>query len=142
MTSEDRWRGHDRWDGPSPEYWRQGRYFDQRGPGYDRYPRRHNGDWMRETPWLRDSHWMRDSHWTHADVEGGPMVKVIEVLAQSPHSWEDATRRAVAEASRTIRGIRSIWVQDMQAVVEDEQVVSFRINAKISFALDDNQRRR
>ena len=56
--------------------------------------------------------------------------------------WEDATRRAVAEASRTVQGIRSVWVQDMQAVVDDEQVVAYRVNAKIAFALDDNRRRR
>ncbi len=66
------------------------------------------------------------------------MVKVIEVLAQSETSWDDAARVALQEASKTLRGIRSIYVKDMQAVVENDQIVHFRITAKISFLLDEN----
>lgn len=66
------------------------------------------------------------------------MVKVIEVLAQSEKSWDDAARVALAEASKTIRGITSIYVKDMQAVVEHDRIVQFRITAKISFVLDGN----
>ena len=70
-----------------------------------------------------------------------PIVKVIEVLAQSPHSWEDAARRAVGEASRTVRDIRSIYIKEMQAIVEDDHIVAFRINAKVSFALHPGSHR-
>ena len=66
------------------------------------------------------------------------MVKVIEVLAQSEKSWDDAARVALAEASKTIRGIKGIYVKDMQAVVEDDRIVQYRITAKISFLLDGN----
>jgi len=68
------------------------------------------------------------------------IVKVIEVLAQSDKSWEDATRSAVAEASKTIRGIQSIYVKEFQAVVENDQVTQFRVNAKISFVVRDDMR--
>jgi dodecin len=64
------------------------------------------------------------------------MVKVIEVLAQSETSWEDAAKVALAEASKTLRGIQSIYVKEMQAVVEDNRIVQYRINAKISFLLE------
>jgi len=64
------------------------------------------------------------------------MVKVIEVLAQSEKSWDDAARVALAEASKTLRGIKSIYVKDMQAVVEHDRIVQYRITAKISFVLD------
>lgn len=64
------------------------------------------------------------------------MVKVIEVLAQSETSWEDAAKVALEEASKTLRGIQSIYVQDMQAVVEDGRIAKYRINAKISFLLE------
>jgi dodecin len=64
------------------------------------------------------------------------MVKVIEVLAQSEKSWDDAARVALAEASKTLRGIQSIYVKDMQAVVEGDRIVQYRINAKISFMLE------
>lgn len=64
------------------------------------------------------------------------MVKVIEVLAQSEKSWDDAAKVALEEASKTLRGIRSIYVKDMQAVVEDNRIVQYRLNAKISFTLE------
>jgi dodecin len=64
------------------------------------------------------------------------MVKVIEVLAQSEKSWDDAARVALEEASKTLRGIQSIYVKDMQAIVEGNRIVKYRINAKISFTLE------
>jgi len=67
------------------------------------------------------------------------MVKVIEVLAQSEKSWDDAAKVALEEASKTIRGIQSIYVQDMQAVVEDGRIAKYRINAKISFLLEGHE---
>jgi dodecin len=65
------------------------------------------------------------------------MVKVIELSSESPESWEDATRQAVERASRTIRNIRSVWVKEFEAVVENEQVTQFRVVLKIAFQLDE-----
>jgi dodecin len=64
------------------------------------------------------------------------MVKVIEVLAQSEKSWDDAAKVALEEASKSLRGIQSIYVKDMQAIVENDRIVQYRINAKISFTLE------
>ena len=64
------------------------------------------------------------------------MLKVIEVLAQSEKSWEDATNNALLQARDTVRGIRSIYIKNMEAVVEDGRISEYRINAKISFLLD------
>jgi flavin-binding protein dodecin len=64
------------------------------------------------------------------------IVKVIEVLAESDQSWEDATQRAVSEAAKSVRNIRSVYVKEMQAMVEGEKIRQFRVNAKISFVLE------
>lgn len=64
------------------------------------------------------------------------VVKVIELLAQSDTSWEDATQKALSEASKTVRNIKSIYVKEMQAIVENDQIVKYRINAKVSFSLE------
>ncbi len=64
------------------------------------------------------------------------VVKVIEVLAQSPDSWEDATRKALAEASRTVKNIRNIYIKEMQAIVENDKITEYRVDAKISFVID------
>ena len=66
------------------------------------------------------------------------VVKVIELLAQSPDSWEDATRQAVSRASKTIRNIRSVYVKEHEALVEDGEITAFRVNCTISFLLDDD----
>jgi flavin-binding protein dodecin len=67
------------------------------------------------------------------------IVKVIELSSESPESWEDATRQAVERASRTIRNIRSVWVKEFEAVVDDNNVSQFRVNLKVSFLLDETQ---
>jgi flavin-binding protein dodecin len=63
-------------------------------------------------------------------------LKVIEVLTESNKSWEDAAQTAVAEASETLHGIKSIYIKDMEATVDNGKIRSYRINAKISFLLD------
>jgi len=63
-------------------------------------------------------------------------AKVIEIIAESDTSWEEAARNALATVSQTIKNVRSLYVQDMQAVVKDNQIVSFRLNAKITFVVD------
>ena len=65
------------------------------------------------------------------------MLKVIEVLAESDKSWEDAAHIAVAHAAETVRHIKSINVQNFQATVGEEgKIQTYRINAKISFVLE------
>ena len=55
---------------------------------------------------------------------------------QSPTSWEDAAKGAVQEANKTLRNIRSIYIKEFTAEVEDGKVTNFRINAKVTFDLE------
>ena len=64
------------------------------------------------------------------------VLKVIELMADSPKSWEDATQRAIKKASKSLKNIRSAWVQDQSVVVEKGKVVAYRICVKITFAVD------
>ena len=64
------------------------------------------------------------------------VVKVIEVLAQSDKSWEDAAADAVKQASKTLKNIRSIYIENFEAKVEGNRIVRYRVNAKISFQLE------
>lgn len=61
------------------------------------------------------------------------VVKVIEIMSDSPKSWEDATRQGVEKASKSIKGIASAWVKDQSVKVEDGKVTSYRVNLKVSF---------
>lgn len=61
------------------------------------------------------------------------VLKVIEIMASSEKSWEDAAASAVKIASKTVKEIRSVYIQDMSAVVNKNKITEYRINAKISF---------
>ena len=63
------------------------------------------------------------------------IVKVIEVIAESDKGFDDAVRNAVKEASKTVSGIKSVWVEDLKAKVEGDRVTSYRANCKVSFVL-------
>ena len=61
------------------------------------------------------------------------VLKVIEVLASSTKSWEDATKNAVKSAGKTVKGIKSANVQNQSVVVKNGEVVEFRVNLKLVF---------
>jgi flavin-binding protein dodecin len=63
------------------------------------------------------------------------VVKVIELLAQSDKSWEEATNEALKEASKTVNNIQAIYINDLKAIVEENKVVAYRVNAKVSFVV-------
>lgn len=65
------------------------------------------------------------------------VLKVIEVLADSDKSWEDATRIGVEKASKTVKNIRSAYVQEQSVQVIDNKVSRYRVNLKISFVVED-----
>lgn len=64
------------------------------------------------------------------------ILKVIEIMSSSSKSWEDATQNAVAEASKTLKGIVSVYVQDMSATVKDNKVDEYRVNVKLTFRVE------
>ena len=64
------------------------------------------------------------------------VVKVIELLSESPKSWEDAAQSAVNEASKTLRNIRSIYIKEFTAAVDNDKVTSYRVNAKVTFEME------
>jgi flavin-binding protein dodecin len=64
------------------------------------------------------------------------IVKVIELMSESSKSWEDAVQNVVDEASKTLRNIRSIYVKEFTAAVDEGKVTSYRINAKVTFEME------
>jgi len=63
------------------------------------------------------------------------IVKVIEVIAESEKSWDDAAKNALKEAAKSVKNIKSIYVENMEAKVSNNKIVKYRVNAKISFLL-------
>ena len=67
------------------------------------------------------------------------VAKTIELSGQSSRSYEDAIREAVEWASSTLRNIRSVWVKEFEAVVENDRVTQFRAVMKITFVVDEDK---
>ena len=66
----------------------------------------------------------------------GGAIKVIELVGVSQQSWSDAARRAVEQASQTIRGINGIDVVQSSARVENGQITEYRVNVKLAFPVE------
>jgi len=65
------------------------------------------------------------------------IIKVIEVIAGSEKSFDDAVNNALKEASKSVKNIQSIYVKEMNANVENNKIVSYGVNAKVSFKVDE-----
>jgi dodecin len=63
------------------------------------------------------------------------IIKVIEVIGSSDPGFTEATQNAIAEATKTVSNIRSIYIKHMNANVENNKIVSYAVNAKISFEI-------
>ena len=64
------------------------------------------------------------------------VLKVIELMAGSEKSWEDATKNAIDKASKSVNNIKSAWVKDQSVSVKGNNVIEYRVNLKISFSVD------
>jgi len=66
------------------------------------------------------------------------LAKVIEVIAEGD-TMEEAVKNAVRHASKTVHNIRSVYCENIYGIVENNKVVKYRVNAKITFVLDDQK---
>ncbi len=64
------------------------------------------------------------------------IIKVIEVIATSEKSFEDATNNAVKEASKSVKNIKSVYIKDMNAKVSDNAITSYGVTAKVAFTVN------
>ncbi len=61
------------------------------------------------------------------------VLKVVEILANSNKGWEDAAQNAVTHAAQTIKNIKSVYINEQSAVIKDNKITEYRVNAKITF---------
>lgn len=64
------------------------------------------------------------------------VLKVIEIMSSSKKSWEDAAAIGIEKASKTLKNIKSAWVQDQSVVVDGGSIKEFRVSLKISFEVE------
>ncbi len=63
------------------------------------------------------------------------VLKVVEILGNSTVSFEDAVNNVVKESSKTIKNIKSVYVQDMQVTVNNNAIAEYRVTTKVCFGI-------
>lgn len=64
------------------------------------------------------------------------VARVVEISSTSPKSFEDAIVQGIDRANRTLRNVKSAWVKEQEADVENGKVVAYKVNLKVTFVLD------
>lgn len=65
------------------------------------------------------------------------VARVTEISATSPNNFGDAANQGIDRASKSLRSIRSAWVNDQNVMVEDGKITEFKVNLSVTFVLDD-----
>ncbi len=66
------------------------------------------------------------------------VARVTEISAVSPEGFEAAIREGIERATQTLRNIEGCWVKDMNVLIEDGNIVGYKVNLEITFVLEDN----
>jgi dodecin len=65
------------------------------------------------------------------------VASVTEISAVSPNGFEEAIREGVERATETLRNIEGCWVKDMNVLMENNQIVGYKVNLAVTFVLED-----
>lgn len=64
------------------------------------------------------------------------VVKIIELVGESPTSWEEAAQNVVNEAKATLRGITRIGIKEFDIRMKDNDIEVYRVRAEVSFRIE------
>jgi dodecin len=64
------------------------------------------------------------------------VAKVVEITSESSKSFEDAVERGIERAEKTLKNVRGAWIAEQKVVVEDGNIIRYRVNMRVSFVLD------
>ena len=65
------------------------------------------------------------------------VAKVSEITASSPSSFDDAIRKGIERASKTLENVTSAWIQDHEVIIQNGKIKEYKIRMKITFILKD-----
>lgn len=66
-------------------------------------------------------------------IQSDGIYKVVEIIGSSKISWEDAAKRAVQTAARTLHDLRIAEINKLDMKVENGKVVAYRAKVSLSF---------
>ena len=65
------------------------------------------------------------------------IMKSVQIMSESPKSFEQAIKNGVTRFSKSVKDIKSIYVNDQSATVEGGDVTMFRVNMQVTFQVND-----
>ena len=65
------------------------------------------------------------------------VARVTEIIASSKESFDDAVKKGVKRANKTLKNVKGAWVDNMKVVVDDGKIAEYRVNMKVTFILED-----
>lgn len=66
------------------------------------------------------------------------VARVTEIKASSTKSFDDAVKVGVARAVKTLKNVKSAWVQNQDVTVDEKGNISeYRVQLKVTFILED-----
>ncbi len=66
------------------------------------------------------------------------VAKVTEIIASSTKSFDDAIKIGVARAHKTLKNLKSAWVENQQIKLDGKgQITEYRVQLKITFLLEE-----
>jgi flavin-binding protein dodecin len=63
------------------------------------------------------------------------VAKVTEIISSSPTSFEDAVKRGIERANKTLKGIKGAWIEGQKVIVKDGDIVEYRVDMRVTFVL-------
>lgn len=67
-----------------------------------------------------------------------PVASITEIKASSTKSFDDALKQGVMRASKTLRNVKSAWIENQEVVIDDKGVITeYRVHLKVTFVLED-----
>jgi flavin-binding protein dodecin len=65
------------------------------------------------------------------------VARVTEITATSTTSFEDAIQTGIQRAVKTLQNVQSAWINEQNVSIENDQIVGYRVNMKITFVLNE-----
>ena len=64
--------------------------------------------------------------------------RVTEIKSSSTHSFDDAMKKGIARAQKTLENVRGAWIENQEVLLDEKGKISeYRVQMKITFILEE-----
>ncbi len=65
------------------------------------------------------------------------VARITEVSSSSTKSFDDAIKKGVKRANKTLKNIKSAWVANQEVIIDKGEITEYRVHLKVTFVLKD-----